>query len=297
VVAGHATIYAQGVRSYMAVPLLVKGTLVGAMTFVAAPTRRYTRDDLHLAEELGRRAALSVANARLYHGAEDALRARDEFLSIAAHEIRGPITSIHMAVQGLRKRKIPEAAMAKVLGIIEREDRRLARFVDELLDLGRIRGGRFHLTYEEVDLSEVVREATARLGAELAGSGSSLSVSTEGPLVGRWDRFRLEQLVTNVLSNAIKFGLGKPIAISVRAHGGTVSLVVEDHGIGIPAHMLERIFLPFERGVAVRHYGGLGLGLYIARTVVEDLGGTIRVESRPHAGSTFTVELPRSRSP
>jgi PAS domain S-box-containing protein len=296
VVGGHPTIYALGVRSYMAVPLLVKGALVGAMTFVAAATRRYTPDDLQLAEELGRRAALSVANARLYHGAQEALRARDEFLSIAAHEIRGPITSIHMAVQGLQGGKIPKPAMPKVLEIIEREDRRLARFVDELLDLGRIRGGRLHITYEQVDLSDVVREATARLGAELAGSGSSLSVSTEGRLVGEWDRFRLEQVVTNLISNAIKFGLGKPISISVSAHHGTVALVVKDQGIGIAPDMLERIFLPFERAVAVRHYGGLGLGLYIARTIVEDLGGKISVESSQKAGSTFTVELPQARS-
>jgi PAS domain S-box-containing protein len=295
--AGPPTIRAVGERSCIAVPLLEKGTLLGAMTFVAAPGRRYTPDDLQLAEELGRRAALSVANARLYQGAQDALRARDEFLAIAAHEIRGPITSIHLAVQGLHGGKIPKGAMSSVLGIVEREDRRLARFVDELLDLGRIRSGRFTVTYEPVDLGELVREATARLAAELAASGSPLTVSTGGRLVGQWDRFRLEQVVMNLLSNAIKFGLGKPISVSASAHHGMVSLAVRDHGLGIAPEMLERIFLPFERAVAVRHYGGLGLGLFIARTVVEELGGKISVESRAGTGTTFTVELPLARSP
>ena len=290
VVAGHSMIYPVGPRSYMAVPLLVKGALVGAITFAASPSRRYTPDDLELAEELARRAALSVENARLYRGAQEALRARDEFLSIAAHEIRGPITSMHMAVQGIQKGKIQPAAMSKVLDIIQREDRRLARFVDELLDLGRIRGGRMHFTYEQVDLSDVVREATARVGAELAQSGSSLSVTTEGRSVGQWDKFRLDQVVTNLLSNAIKFGLGKPIAVSVKAHDARVSLVVKDHGIGISPDMHQRIFLPFERAVAVRHYGGLGLGLFIARTVVHDLGGKIcsraaRMPARPSRSS------------
>src|SRR5262249_51776993 len=161
--------------------------------------------DLELAEELARRAALSVENARLYQSAQEALRARDEFLSIAAHEIRGPITSIHLAVQNLQKGKLPAPANLKVLEMIERDDRRLARFVDELLDLGRIRTGRLHFTFEEVDLGTVVREVAARLGAEVARSGSSLSITTDGRPVGQWDRFRLDQVVTNLLSNAIKF--------------------------------------------------------------------------------------------
>src|SRR5262249_9742941 len=131
-----------GSRSCMVAPLVVKDAVVGALTFVSAPKRRYTSEDLDLAEELASRAALSVENANLYRGAQEALRARDEFLSIAAHEIRGPITSIHITVQGLRKGIASSQAMPKLLDIIEREDRRLARFVDELLDLGNIRTGR-----------------------------------------------------------------------------------------------------------------------------------------------------------
>jgi len=280
----------------MAVPLVVKGAVVGAMTFVAQRSRRYNEHDLAFAETLARRAALSVENARLYRGAQEALQARDEFLAIAAHEIRGPITSVHMAVQGLKRGKVPPAGATKVLDIIEREDRRLARFVDELLDLGKIQSGQIYFDFEEVDLGVVVRDAVSVLAAELTKSGSDLSITTEGRPVGQWDRFRLNQVVSNLLVNAIKFGEGRPISINVVEHQGLTTLKVKDHGIGIPANMLEQIFKPFGRAVSTRHYGGLGLGLYIVRTIVEGLGGTVRVDSQPNKGSTFAVELRDVRS-
>lgn len=293
VMLGHATIYDIDSRSYMAVPLLAKDAVIGAMTFVAGRGRRYTGQDLELGEELARRVALSVQNAQLYEEAKAALKMRDEFLSVAAHEIRGPITSMHIAVQSLLRDGLPESARPRFLQIIEREDRRIARFVDELLDLGTIRSGRMHFTLEEVDLAEVVRDAASRLGGELARSGSALSITSQGCTTGRWDRHRLDQVATNLLSNAIKFGLGKPISATIRENGESTTLIVEDHGIGVPPDKLERIFEPFERAVSVRHYGGLGLGLYIVRTIVTGLGGTVRLESRPNSGATCTVELPR----
>jgi PAS domain S-box-containing protein len=297
VVAGHVAVYAVGSRSYMAAPLVVKGTVVGAMTFVAAPSRRYNEQDLEIAEELARRAALSVENARLYRRAQEALEAREKFLSIAAHEIRGPIASIHLAVQGLEKGNVPPATLQRLMDIVEREDRRLARFVDELLDVGAIQTGRMYFKFERVNLGDVVREASSRLGADLSRTGSSLSIRCEGNPVGYWDRFRLEQVVTNLLSNAIKFGRGKPIEITVGEKPGIVTLMMKDQGIGIPHKMLHQIFNPFERAVSIRHYGGLGLGLFIVRTIVVGLGGTIRVESQPDVGSTFIVELKQVEQP
>jgi PAS domain S-box-containing protein len=291
VMAGHSTIFTMGPRWCMAVPLVVKGAVAGAMTFVGPPLRRYNKQDLEFAESLARRAALSVENAQLYREVREALQSRDEFLSIAAHEIRGPITSVHLAVQGLQKGKVPAEATPKVLEIIQREDRRLARFVDELLDLGRIQTGQIYFNLEKVDLGEVARDAANALASELGRSGSSLTIATEGVPVGQWDRFRLDQVAANLLSNAIKFGQGKPISISVRESKGVSTLEVKDQGIGIQPAMLDHIFKPFERGVSARNYGGLGLGLFIARTIVEGLGGTLRVESQPKVGSTFTVEL------
>jgi PAS domain S-box-containing protein len=294
VMAGHSTIYSKGTHSCMAVPLVVKDTVAGAITFISPPMSRYGKPDLEFAETLASRAALSVENARLYRKAQEALRARDEFLTIAAHEIRGPITALHLAVQELQKCRT--TASATLLEVIEREDRRLARFVEELVNLGRIQSGQMYFNFEELDLGDVVRDAAGNLGDELTRSGSPLSITSEGHPVGQWDKYGLNQVATNLLSNAIKFGEGKPISIAVREHRGRTTLEVKDHGIGIHPEMLDRIFKPFERGVSVRNYGGLGLGLFIVRTIVEGLGGVVRVESKPGKGSIFRVELRNTRT-
>jgi signal transduction histidine kinase len=249
-----------------------------------------------VAQDVAARISLAIENAQLYRAAKDALHVREEFLSIAAHEIRGPITSLHLSIEALRKEPSTSPKMRKLLDIIERDDRQLIRLVDELLDVTRIRSGRLHFDLERVDLGEVTREVTIRLAPELARSGSSMSLSSAGELVGLWDRTRLGQVVTNVVSNAIKYGLGKPIEVFARGEDDTATLVVRDHGIGIDPNMRERIFDPFARAVSSRNYGGLGLGLYIVRTIVDGLGGNVQVESTPQLGSTFTVVLPKAIS-
>ena len=292
VLAGHSLIYQVGPISYLGVPLLMKQALAGAITFCGSAHRRYQPPDLEVAEELARRAALALDNARLYRRAQEALRARDELLSVAAHEIRGPVTAIHLAAQTIKKGKTRSEALPALLGVVEREDRRLSQFVDELLDLGRVREGRLQLQYQSVSLGEVVREVARRLDADLIRSRSTLSVVAEANVVGQWDRFRLAQVVQNLLSNAIKFGLGRPIQIGLRARAGRAILTVTDHGIGIERDVLPRLFQPFERGVSQRHYGGLGLGLHIVKTIVEAMRGSVWVESAPETGTVFTVELP-----
>jgi signal transduction histidine kinase/PAS domain-containing protein len=280
----------------IAAPLESRGKLCGVITLVTQRGGRVYGDaDVDVAEELARRASLAVENAHLYRDAKQSLRARDEFLSIAAHEIRGPLMGLHLAAQQLaRARGLPPAA-EKPLSIISSEDRRLARFVDELLDVAKMRAGQVHLELTDVDLGEVVRDVVARLASDLDRSGSSITIACDKPCIGRWDRSRLDQVVTNLLANAIKFGMGRPIEVRVSESGGAAKLVVRDHGIGIPADRLAGIFNPFERAVSARHYGGLGLGLYVVHQIVSGLGGTVRVESRPDEGSTFTVELPQAR--
>jgi PAS domain S-box-containing protein len=292
VLGGHSLIYRVGRISYLGVPLLMKDGLAGAMTFAAGAHRRYQVRDQEVAEELARRAALALDNARLYRRAQEALRARDEFLSVAAHEIRGPLTAIHLAAQAIRTGKARPEALSNMLAVVEREDRRVSQFVDELLDLGRIREGRLQLQYQTVSLGEVVRDVARRLDGDLIRSRSTLSVVAEENVVGQWDRFRLEQVVNNLLSNAIKFGLGRPIEITIRTRAGGAQLVVKDRGIGIAPDVLPRLFKPFERGVSERHYGGLGLGLHIVKTIVEAMRGSVKVESTPETGTIFTVELP-----
>lgn len=293
VLAGHSLVHTVDSLSYMSVPLHGRTALFGVLTFVGGHKRHYGATDLDLADELARRIGLAIENAQLYRGAQDALRVREDFLSIAAHEIRGPITSLHLSIQALRKSSQASRIVDRLLDVIERDDKQLIRLVDELLDVTRIRGGRLHFELEQVDLAEITREVTARLGPDLARSGSSLSVSTHGNLVGLWDRTRLDQIVTNLVSNALKYGLGKPIEVTAEGDEEQALLVVRDHGIGIDPRSRDRIFDPFARAVSARNYGGLGLGLYIVRTIVDAFGGTVKVDSTPHAGSTFTVVLPR----
>jgi len=293
VLAGRPLIYTAGVASHMAVPLIVNGVVDGAITFAAAPGRRYSASDLELAEELAARTALALEKSHLLSRAQDALRAREEFLAIAAHEIRGPVTSMHAAVQALLRHKLSEPATSRALALIEREDRRLRRFVDELLDLGLTRADVASFEIEQVSLARVVRDVLSHHEDEIVRSGCALSIELDERAIGMWNRDRLEKVVTTLLSNALKFGLGKPVEIGVKVRNGHAILKVLDHGMGIPKDAQQRIFAPFERAVSVRHYGGLGLGLYIASSIVKGLGGTISVRSELGVGSEFTVELPQ----
>jgi PAS domain S-box-containing protein len=294
VLSGASALYAAGSSACMAVPLLVRGQLLGALSFVQHGTRKYDDADLGLAGELAHRVELALENAQLYRNAQDALSARDEFLAVAAHEIRGPVTALHLAVQSLQQ---APAGMAAQLGaIIERENRRLTRLVDELLDVTHLRSGKLLLELEPVDLAAAVRRVVERLAPDLARSRSALCTTAPGQLIGSWDRSRVDQVVYNLLSNAIRFGLGKPIDLRVDTDGEYATLTVRDQGIGIAPEAQQRIFDPFERAVAPRHYGGLGMGLFVVRSILEAMGGSVHVDSQLGAGATFTVRLPLTRA-
>ena len=170
---------------------------------------------------------------------------------------------------------------------------RLEHLVNELLDVTRIEQGQATVARAEMDLGALARDVGQHFEFDLAQAGCRLSVQCPSPVVGFWDASRLEQVVTNLLANAIKFGPGRPIEVMVHDAGQAVELQVRDHGIGIAAADLPKIFDRFERAVSSTHYGGLGLGLYLARSIVEAHRGAITVESRLGEGSTFTVRLPR----
>ncbi len=292
-----------GVRSALAVPLVARGRTLGVISLASAsPGRRYGRADLELAHELARRAAIAVDNAGLYREAQEAIRLRDDFLSVASHELYTPITSLMLSVEAMlpadRTGPVPDPqAMHKLLDLVSRQGRRLIRLIGDLLDVSRIETGRLVLDLADVELGALVRDVVERLEPDLARSRCSLSVRASAPVTGRWDRSRLDQVVTNLLSNAMKFGSEKPIEISIGAEGGIARLVVTDRGIGISPARQARVFQRFERAAPAAHYGGLGLGLYISRRIVEAHRGSIRVESEPVAGSTFTVELPCAGPP
>jgi signal transduction histidine kinase/PAS domain-containing protein len=292
---GESVIYDREGVSQLAVPIAINDVVVGAMA-VASTTRRHTRADLEIAERIAARIALAIDNARLHARAEQALGSREEFLSIAAHELRGPLSALNLAVQTLRHRDVPEPMRDRLLSLVEREGRRLTRFTEDTTDIMRARAGTLSFRNARVDLVDVVRETLTRLRTDIQRSGSMVSVAATHSVVGHWDRVRLEQIVTNLVVNALKFGLGRPVEIAVSAADGWATLTVSDHGLGVPASHRETIFRPFERAVSVRHYGGLGLGLFIVRTIVSQYGGTVQVEPRDHGGSRFVVRLPQERA-
>jgi len=192
--------------------------------------------------------------------------------------------------EGGVQRVVLDRTLRRVLG----NTARLEQLTSELLDVTRIEQGRLHLNPSEIALDAIVRQAVGHVEAELTAAGSSVSIECAAPVMGRWDSSRLGQVVTNLVSNAAKFGAGKPIEIRIERLGADAQLTVTDQGIGIDPARRPFVFDRFERAVSSSRYGGLGLGLYIARSIVVAHGGTITVDSELGAGSTFTVTLPCS---
>jgi signal transduction histidine kinase/CHASE1-domain containing sensor protein len=226
-----------------------------------------------------------------------AVKLRDDFLQVASHELKTPLTPLSLKLQLLLR----ELAARGQTDETERERRHLemalrqvgkvADLVNDLLDVSRIDSGRLRMQLGPVDLAQVVRDVVARLEGQAQQAGVVLHLDVS-PCVGTWDGKRLEQVVVNLLDNALKYGAGYPVEVRLSCRGGEAELVVEDHGIGISPEGLGRIFQRFERAVSERSYGGLGLGLYIVQGIVSALRGDVSVVSELGKGARFTVRLP-----
>jgi len=226
---------------------------------------------------------------------QEALRLRETFLSVAAHELKTPLTSIVLQLSMLGN-DVGEMGRSRIK-TIDRQLARLSVLINDLLDVSRMSHHQMRLEIESLDLAQVAQTAVENFRPIAERTGSTLSFSADGPVVGEWDRLRLEQVLGNLLSNAIKYGMGKPIEVAVDTDSeGRGRLCVRDHGIGIATENLQRIFKRFERAVSERYYGGVGLGLYIARQIAEALDGTLNVTSALGQGATFTLVLPMRRN-
>lgn len=236
-------------------------------------------------------ARLRSAEASLRH----AVRARDVFLSIASHELRTPLQSLQLVLDGLIRngdRPPTPDHVARKLDIMRSQIQRLGLLVDNLLTVSRMASGGLSLDPDEVDLGQIVRDVLARLEPVAVRAGVSFHLDADDDLAGQWDPLRLEEIVCNLISNAIKFGRGGAVEVALADRGDDVEMTVRDHGIGISPEDLVRIFERFERA-AEKTYGGIGMGLWIARQLVVAHGGGIAVDSAPGEGSTFVVTLPR----
>ncbi len=278
-------------------PLLAGGAALGAIALFLSERRRARfSHDLAVCDQLSHRSAIALDNAMLLRSAEDAIRAREEFLAVASHEVKTPLTPLRLKVQKLqrlvaRRGQVPDAEIEHAIDGVDEHVSRLVTLMDDLLDVSRITRQGLRLSVGPTDLEHTIRDTAERHRAELSRAGCQLSLSLPAGIVGCWDRPRIEQVLSNLLINASKYAPGR-IEITAKADCLKVHVVVRDQGPGIALEDQDRIFKPFERAVSYQRASGFGLGLYIVRRIVEAHGGAVRVESTPGEGSAFIVVLP-----
>ena len=287
--------------SYIVAPLVARGQTLGVLVFFSsAARRRYGPDDVPLAEELARRAAVAVDNARLYRDAQEGIRVRDEFLSTAAHELKTPVAIVKGYAQMLRRR--PREGLserdARALRTLDVQCDKLVGLVQDFLDVSRAQDSGLDFRRERADLADVVAAAVEQMQATT--SAHRLTLSTRQRASVEMDRGRIEQVLVNVLGNAIKYSpLGGDIDVWMTLNGrdgsaSEVEVAVRDHGIGIPTERQGGLFERFYRAHAgtSHDYGGMGIGLHLSRTIVMQHGGRMWFESAEGSGSTFSFSLP-----
>ncbi len=287
-----------GHHSTIVVPLVAHGHTVGAMSFGSSREgQAYGPADVGLAEDLARRCALAIDNTRLYRATQDAVRARDEFLSVAAHELKTPVTSLRGFAQLLgrqidRGEILDPARVRQAAATIDQQSVKLVRLVSQLLDVSRIEAGRLVLDRQVTDIRRVVQSVVA--AARVTATGHTFVVRAPRRLDVLLDSLRCEQVVTNLLDNAVKYSPeGSEIAVDVSADRAVARVAVTDRGPGIAPDKLRQIFDRFSQAHAGDRVAGMGLGLYISREIVQLHGGCIEVERPPEGGTRFVVTLPR----
>ena len=292
-----------GIKSYMCVPLIANGRTLGSITFLSsAPDRRYSPDDLALAQELAHRAALAVANSRLYQQAQDAIRVRDHFLLTASHDLRTPLTSIvgraDMMRMNLAGGRIPSTEwISEQVSALQAAAKRMVATIEEITDAAELQMGQsLDLRDGVVEVGAVVDAVARTLETGVAGS-VPLRVNAPPGVMVKGDSARLERVLENVIGNAVKYSpTGTPVRVDVCADDDWITITVCDHGVGIPADELPLIFNQFYRASTAIGTTGSGLGLAGARTIVEHHGGRINVESAVGRGTTVAISLPRYRT-
>jgi signal transduction histidine kinase len=290
-----------GCKSAMTVPIIYRDRIHGAISVVVSDsTRTFTSQDLAMAEELGMRAGVAIENALLYQTAQKAIAVRDEFLSIASHELKTPVTSLKLLLQMTRKGVVPEEAISptpqKLALSLDRANtqvNRLTNLIEDLLDTSRIQMGKVDYYFQKINLSELVQDMCDSYRDHLSSHGCELHTSIEKDIFVSADRMRFEQVVLNILTNAAKYGNQKPVHVTLKNLNGFSKLTIKDHGLGIQKDKHERVFDRFERAISSKNISGLGLGLFISKEIIKAHNGNIWVESEPYHGAEFHVELSR----
>lgn len=289
-------------RGIISARLKGRDSLLGTITFMTleGSTHSFSERHKHLAEEIAYRTSMSLENSLLYLHSQEAIKSRDEFLSIASHELKTPLTSLTLQNQ-MRKRQLDkgeghsfeEAKFRKMIEADDRQLRRINRLIDDMLDIARIRAHRLTIHKEVFDFGPFVTDVVERVAPQMEAAGCSFTLKLCEDVQIEADIYRIEQVIVNILTNALKYGAGRPIRIELEKFNYKVRLLVHDEGPGINPEDSERIFQRFERATHGREISGLGLGLYISRQIVQQHDGALYVVSERGKGSTFVMELPR----
>lgn len=262
--------------------------------------RRETRRQMEALEKSRREQELLLH--QLHQTQEElqrSLRMRDEFMSLVAHELRTPLNTLFLETQmrslQIRKGNLASFEPDQMAAMVKRDERQIKamiRLIDDMLDVSRIRSGTLSVRPARVELMTLLEQVVNDLSLQAASAGSTLTLKPHPPVHGCWDEFRIEQVIVNLLTNALRYGGGQPVEVSVHEDGQQVRVDVRDHGRGIAPADIERIFEPYERGARNGEPKGLGLGLYISRQLAQSHGGQLSVASTPGEGSTFSLALP-----
>jgi signal transduction histidine kinase/CheY-like chemotaxis protein len=288
-----------GLRSTICVPLTARGRVLGALTLSTSESGHvYRLSELALAEDLGYRVGVAIDNARLYHEAQNAVHVRDQFLSIASHELKTPLTALLGNAQLLQRRAIREDSFSardqRALHVIADQAARLNKMITALLDISRIEMGQLSIARARMDLSALARRVVAEIQPTL--ERHTIEYGDLGaPLWVDGDELRLEQVLHNLIGNAVKYSpAGGVVTVRVEQRESSACAVIEDEGIGIPANAVPLLFTRFYRAdnVDAQNISGMGIGLFVVKEIITLHGGTVEVASQENQGSTFTICLP-----
>lgn len=273
----------------------LEGTLISYIIDVVGKRKEIEKYKTNIKE-------LKEKNETLYRQNSDLqkeLRSRDEFLSIASHELKTPLTSMLLqtqhALHNIRNVSLAHfsiESLLKMLESVENQTKRLSKMINDFLNISLINTGNLQLEYDDVDLNKLVQDVINEFSPKIKEEQYVLTYEQEDKVRGIWDKVRIEQVISNILSNALKYGSGKPIEVTVRNHYSRAQIMIKDHGIGVPKDKQKKVFQLFERGVPQDQYKGLGVGLFITHEIVKAHHGELLFTSRPNHGSIFTINLP-----
>ncbi len=293
----NAAVIAMDIRGYLGIPLITKdGHAIGTVCVFDQKKRKWTEEEIAILQEITNSFLTEIELRRALHLSDLESKKKEEFLSIASHELNTPLSVLILQTQTAEKKiengSFKEADQKKLFASFHRQFDRLQILVAEMLDLSRINSGQFTIRPGPCTLNHIVDDVLNTFSFQLTASETTVSFKADSVLSGVWDSFRIEQVLTNLISNVLKYAPGKPVNIHLRKDGGEVLLSVQDSGAGISPEDQEKVFLPFERLTSAASIKGLGVGLYISKKIMDTHKGDLRVSSKSGEGTTFTLVLP-----